>query len=244
MTSSNPLPNVRALVFDLIGTTTDWHTPVATALKAHATAYPKLASRDWNAFAHEWRGDFFKFVAGLAKQGKEKPINEVYQSTLDALMSRERITEWDEAEQKDLIKSWAMMEAWRDTVPGLTALRNKFAIAVLSNGSSRTVIDSNKRNNMIFDVILTSNIVGHYKPNPQMYEAAQGALQYEPSEIAMVAAHAYDLDAAATHGFRTIYIMRHTEDIDLDPSTFQKYDLVINEGGLSELARRLGALEE
>jgi len=50
---------------------------------------------------------------------------------------------------------------------------------------------------MIFDIILTSNIVGHYKPNPQMYDAARGALQYEPREIAMVAAHEYDLDAAA-----------------------------------------------
>jgi len=239
------LQGVSALVFDLIGTTTDWHTPVAAALKAHASIHPALAAStiDWDALAHEWRRDFFVYVAGLAKQGEEKPISEVYQVTLDALMQRHGITDWDAAEQKDLIKSWAMMQAWKDTVPGLDALRRKFAIAVLSNGSSRTLIDSNKRNGMIFDLILTSNIVGHYKPNPEMYQAVQGALQYEPGEIAMVAAHVYDLDAAATQGFRTIYIMRHTEDVGVDPKTFDKYDLVINEGGISELARRLGALE-
>jgi hypothetical protein len=42
---------------------------------------------------------------------------------------------------------------------------------------------------------------------------------------------------------KTIYILRHTEDTKLDKQEFgSRYNLVINEGGLVELARRLGAL--
>lgn len=45
-----------------------------------------------------------------------------------------------------------------------------------------------------------------------------------------------------TSGFKTIYIVRETEDVGLDPASLKQFDLVISEGGLAELARRLGAV--
>jgi len=97
-------------------------------------------------------------------RGVEKPIEEVYLVTLDSLLQHGEMSEWGTDIKKDLIRSWGMMEgefkslawnlmqlrpmtsymrpAWKDTVPGLEALRSKYAIAVLSNGSSRTIIDS------------------------------------------------------------------------------------------------------
>jgi len=128
------------------------------------------------------------------------------------------------------------------------------------------------------DAILTSDVIGTFKPNPSVYQTALRALQASPNEIAMVAAHAYDLEAAKKEwvqlvicselervgwcaayefndwlalwscadllryrGYKTIYIMRHTEDVGLDPERLKAFDLVIREGGLGELARRLGA---
>jgi 2-haloacid dehalogenase len=57
----------------------------------------------------------------------------------------------------------------------------------------------NKRNGMIFDLVLTSDIIGSYKPDIIMYKTALRALGHEkdPGSVAMVAAHAYDLEAAA-----------------------------------------------
>jgi len=112
---------------------------------------------------------------------------------------------------------------------------------------------------MQFDLILTSDIVGKYKPHASMYQSALRAVGHEkdPGSVAMVAAHVYDLEAAAkwwavkhrylknillTHprsGFKTIYIKRSTEDMDVKID-HHAFDLVINEGGLVELARRLG----
>ena len=40
-------------------------------------------------------------------------------------------------------------------------------------------------------------------------------------------------------GMKAIYIKRSTEDMDVDLNR-HKFDLIINEGGLVELARRLG----
>lgn len=51
---------------------------------------------------------------------------------------------------------------------------------------------------MQWDMFFASDIVGAYKPSPKMYQTAIKALNLDPSECAMVAAHAYDLKAAAS----------------------------------------------
>lgn len=95
---------------------------------------------------------------------------------------------------------------------------------------------------MHFDLLITSDIVGAYKPSPKMYQTALSALNVKPEEIAMVAAHSYDLHAARSHGFRTIYLPRETE-ARLEPEETaelaKEFDLCVY-GGLVELAKALG----
>ena len=52
---TNDFSGIRALVFDVIGTTTDWHSPVQQALEVAAAKRTHLAPQDWSKFAHEWR---------------------------------------------------------------------------------------------------------------------------------------------------------------------------------------------
>jgi len=243
--SADPLPPalrpVRALVFDLIGTTTDWFTPVHTALVAHAPTASAPPSTDWEAFAHAWRKGFFRVVKEASQGGTFIGLDEVYGKVLDELCEAEGIKGWGEDVKKDLIKSWWNLQAWGDTAGGMEALRRKYIVAGLSNGSAPFLIQANKRSGVNYDIILPSNLIGAYKPDPKMYTTAIKTLELEPQECAMVAAHAYDLDAAATHGMRTIYIARHTEDIGAHIQD-NKYDLVVREGGIAELARRLAAV--
>jgi len=49
---------------------------------------------------------------------------------------------------------------------------------------------------MAFDLLLTADVVGAYKPDAKMYQKPLQVLGLQPGEIAMVAAHAYDLRAA------------------------------------------------
>jgi len=131
--------------------------------------------------------------------------------------------------------------AWKDTSPGLRLLRETFTVVGLSNGAIATTIKVNKRNNLQYDALFSSDVIGAYKPNPKMYQTVIKALRAtdNPGELAMVAAHVYDLEAARKYGLRTIYIKRATEDMDVNLEEYQ-FDLVVNEGGLVELARRLG----
>ncbi|KAG8847458.1 hypothetical protein FRB96_001599 [Tulasnella sp. 330] len=240
------LKPVRGLVFDLIGTCTNWHAAVSACLKAHAqrSEDQQIQSRspqDWDHFAHLWRSAFFKLVAKLAEKDEMMDIGQVYRETLTEVMKETGIDQgdWDESIQQDLLKSWQAVDAWGDTAAGLRLLREKYTVIGLSNGALTTTIAINKRNDLPYDALLSSDMIGTYKPNARMYQSAINLLKANRGELAMVAAHAYDTEAAAKHGMRTIYIKRATEDIDEDLSKY-KFDLIISEGGLVELARRLG----
>lgn len=59
----------------------------------------------------------------------------------------------------------------------------------------------------------------------------------------MVAAHIYDLQAAASHGMKTIYVRRPTEDLGVRENVKTKaeggdVDVVVD--GFEELAKLLG----
>lgn len=107
--------------------------------------------------------------------------------------------------------------AYKDTVPGLDALRKNYMICPLSNGSGKKILESvcqfygaspavcfivpsseqNKRNGMNFDLVLPSTVTRNYKPNPKVYQAAIDAFELEEHQtLAFVAAHAWDLAAA------------------------------------------------
>jgi 2-haloacid dehalogenase len=97
-----------------------------------------------------------------------------------------------------------------------------------------------------------------------MYTTTLHALDLKPEEVAMVAAHEWDLGAAREvcvlgpssedispcslmyhehSGMKTIYIERWTEDRSVNRDVLRdEFDLYINEGGVIELARRFGAV--
>ena len=60
--------------------------------------------------------------------------------------------------------------------------------------------------------------------NPKVYLGAIHHLNVTPEKCAMVAAHLYDLQAAASHGMKTVYVRRPTEDVDLQAEVKSKHD--------------------
>lgn len=78
--------------------------------------------------------------------------------------------------------------------------------------------------------------------NPKTYLGAAHHLSIRPDQCAMVAAHIDDLRAAASHGLKTVYVRRPTEDVGVCGSVKSKadggeVDVVVD--GFEELARLL-----
>ena len=52
---------------------------------------------------------------------------------------------------------------------GLTRIKKKYIIATLSNGTVRLLTDMAKHCGLPWDTVLGSDLVRHYKPDPEMY---------------------------------------------------------------------------
>ncbi|KAG8735179.1 hypothetical protein FRC10_010900 [Ceratobasidium sp. 414] len=235
----DPLSNVRALVFDVFGTVFDWHTPITRTLAAHARPQSSITLLQWALFAHKWRQGIYMYRRAAVERGKYFSPGTIFLRTLEELVRTERVDEgWDEGDMRLICEAWGTQEPWSDTVVGLDLLKTRVA---LSNESAKDLITMNRASGATWDYILTSDLTKTMKPSLESYKTAIRLLGLEPEEIAMVAAHEYDLQAAMLQGMRTIYVTRDTEDTEVDKALLPKqFDLVIEAGGLVQLAERLG----
>lgn len=93
-----------------------------------------------------------------------------------------------------------------------------------------------------WDLVLSGELYGHYKPDPEVYVGAVQTLGLKPGEVMMVAAHNFDLAAAQNVGLKTAFVVRPTE---AGPSQMQDlkaeghWDIECR--SLKELTDRLGA---
>jgi 2-haloacid dehalogenase len=176
---------------------------------------------------------------------------EVFRTTLESVREQFGYPPWSEEEVVDILKSWEGAEAWGDSAAGLEILRSKFIVYVkighslipmieimlldrcgLSNGATLQTIKINRRNHLEFDTLLLSDVIGAYKPNEKMYKTALKAMLAEktPGELAMVAAHAYDCEAArkwwvhliTTHHINTLTLFKWDED-NIHPAGYRRY---------------------
>jgi 2-haloacid dehalogenase len=110
-----------------------------------------------------------------------------------------------------LVTAWHRLPGWSDTSQGLNKLKKKFILATQSNGNIALMVNMAKYSNLNWDVILGAEVVGYYKPEPKAYLKACEALNLNPSECLMVAAHDDDLKAASLQGMKTAYVHRPFE---------------------------------
>jgi 2-haloacid dehalogenase len=76
--------------------------------------------------------------------------------------------------------------------------------------------------------VLSGALVEAYKPSPAVYELAITSLGLDPSRTLMVAAHAWDLRAAASHGLKTAFVARPGAD---PPRADDRFDLHVEDLG-------------
>ncbi len=127
------------------------------------------------------------------------------------LLPRFGLASLDDAEREHLNRVWHRLDPWPDALAGLHRLKQRFTIATLSNGNVSLLVDMAKRVGLPWDCVLSAEMFGHYKPDPQVYLGAARMLDVAPAELLMVAAHPSDLAAAARAGLRTAYVPRPLE---------------------------------
>lgn len=224
----SPLASVKALTFDVFGTTVDWRTSVVEELTMRAfrkrsspTITPELKARletlsddDWATFAQSWRNSYSVFTRTFNPEVDAwKTIDQHHRDSLvELLRAHNLVGLYSDSELTSLSLVWHRLVPWNDSSAGLAALGKRFTTSTLSNGNVSLLRDLDDFGALGFHHLLSGEIFKAYKPNPVVYAGAIRELGEEPAHVAMVAAHLNDLAAARASGMRTVYVARPREE--------------------------------
>lgn len=201
---------IKALTFDVFGTVVDWRSSIIR--EGQLLSASKGFAIDWGEFADRWRRGYSPAMNRV--RNGELPwtkIDDLHRMILDDLIEEFGLQSLSEQERDEFNKAWHRLMPWPDTITGLQRLKNRFVITTLSNGNVSLLTNMAKHSGLPWDAILSAELSGHYKPDPEAYLKAVELLSLPSEQVLMVAAHPGDLRAAARTGMKTAYVIRPLE---------------------------------
>ncbi|MBJ7465114.1 MAG: haloacid dehalogenase type II [Mycolicibacterium sp.] len=228
----------RALAFDVFGTVVDWRSGIIAELQSFGARHG--LQRDWASLADAWRAGYAPAMDRVRRGALPwTRIDDLHREILVGLLEGVPV---GEAEIDDLNRAWHRLPPWPDSVSGLRRLKQRFVITTLSNGNVSLLTNMAKNAGLPWDCVISAELFGHYKPDPEAYLGCARLLDVAPEELMLVATHPSDLRAARACGLRTGYVVRpleHGPGRPLPEVTDGEFELVAQD--FVDLARQLGA---
>jgi 2-haloacid dehalogenase len=202
-THGNARPTV---VLDVLGTLVD-QTGSMERRVAEVAGIEGVVAAD---VARRWLGHVGEQERAIVERRRAfAPSHELDAEALDVLV-RERFLSPDAAAELTDASEW--LRPWPDTVAGLDLLSADVTVLALSNASRRVLAGLSANTGMRWHQAFSAEDAGTYKPAPEIYELALAGAPTGAAAPFMVAAHAWDLRAAAAAGLRTAYVPRADGD--------------------------------
>ncbi|MGD9952762.1 MAG: HAD family hydrolase [Burkholderiales bacterium] len=171
-----------AVLFDLL-----------TALIDSWTLWNSVAGSE--AAGRAWRGEYLKLTYGC---GAYRPY--------EALVAEAAVASGLPAAcARELENAWRDLEPWDDAPPLLGRLAGQYRLGVVTNCSERLGRLAAQRLGTPFDVVVTSERAGFYKPRPEPYRLALEALGLPARRVLFVCGSAFDLFGTAGVGMDTVW---------------------------------------
>ena len=104
-----------------------------------------------------------------------------------------------------LDENWKNLQPWEDALPALRELKQEYRLGVVTNCSVRLGRMAADLVGVPFDIVVTSDEAGFYKPDPRPYQLALDRAGLAPHEALFVAGSAYDLIGTAKVGIPTFW---------------------------------------
>ncbi|HEV3010029.1 MAG TPA: HAD-IA family hydrolase [Burkholderiales bacterium] len=172
----------KAVLFDLL-----------TGLLDSWSVWNRVAGDE--AAGRRWRAAYLELTYGC---GAYRPY--------EALVAEAaRQTGLPEALAAALEDEWKTIKPWHDTRAVLRTLKKDHELGIVTNCSERLGRAAASRLDVAFDVIVTSERAGFYKPDPAPYRLALSELNLHPTEVLFVAGSGFDLIGAARVGLDTYW---------------------------------------
>ena len=189
--------------FDCYGTLVDWETGISGAVGE------VLASRGIGMSRGEIL-ELFAEVEPRVQQGSQGYLRyrEVLRRVMK-LMGREMGDELSESELGCLADTLPDWPVFPDTVGAMEALKERYRLAVISNVDDDLFVRTGEGLGVEFDVVVTAEQVGSYKPDLRNFNVAMGRMGVEKERWLHVAESRYhDIGPANRLGIASVWVNR------------------------------------
>jgi 2-haloacid dehalogenase len=210
---------LEAIVFDVVGTVVDEASIAEDLATVLEPSVSEGVARRWTDAMDQ------RLIAIRHEEAPWRPSEAIRrEALLEVLPGSERLTDeqlvW-------LDGACARLRPWPDSTAALRTLADHFKLVALSNASLAELAELSARGRLAWHAALSGELVKSYKPSAAVYELAIAGLGLKPARTLMVAAHAWDLRAAAGHGLRTAFVARPGAELprEGDHFDFQVDDL-------------------
>ena len=120
----------------------------------------------------------------------------------------------------ELIRRWGEFEPWPDT-PGTLAALPPARTFIVTNCSDELGLRAAARAGE-FDLVMTAERAGAYKPDPRPYRCALDALGVAPERVLFVAGSAHDVGGASRLGMDVYWANRGSAPRPADATAFRE----------------------
>lgn len=220
-------PAPRAILFDTGGTVLDWHGSLVDELRDLGA--DQLNGLEPGEFVNEWRRRSMRAIVGQVRPAFH--MDDVHLRALDETVAHFGLPALDEAARQRLWRGWHRLRAWPDFPAALARLRERTPVVSFTMLPVPLVIDVSRSNGLVWDTIVSCQMIGVYKPHREAYDTALAWLGLRADEALMVACHNFDLNAAQDAGMRTAFVRRPLEwgpGGPPDPHPNRAYDRVVD----------------
>jgi 2-haloacid dehalogenase len=200
--SQRPLPGIKACVFDAYGTLFDFASAARACVDVPAEAADRLTAL--------WRDKQVQYTWLRAAQERHADFMQVTADALDFAL--ETLALERPGLRRRLLDLYLTLAAFPEAPDVLTRLRAAdLRTAILSNGTPAMLAAAVAAAGLdrLFDVVLSVEDVGVFKPDPRVYQLAVDRLGVPAATIAFVSSNGWDAYAASAFGMRVVWCNRY-----------------------------------
>ena len=196
------LHGIKACVFDAYGTLFDVHAPMRKLA-------PEIGDRAEDV-SKLWRQKQLEYSWLRSLMGVHADFWHVTGDALDYALEHFGISE--PGLRDEIMALYLKLDAYPEAAGALEAVKAKGKLtAILSNGSPAMLEAAVRHAGLekLFNMVLSVEEVGIYKPSRRVYRHAMQKLQiHEASAICFVSANTWDAQGAAHFGFQVLRVNR------------------------------------
>lgn len=160
-------------------------------------------------FMRVWRTKQFEYTWLRNSGGRYQNFWDVSADALSGALEQLGIS-LSVSDQQTLLNSYLNLRPWPDVPDGVKALQSKgLRLGILSNFTDAMMASAAANApDVKFDVLLSTDRVSRFKPDPKAYAMGEEALQLSKDKIIYVAFAGWDAVGATWFGYRTFWLNR------------------------------------